>query len=104
MAVRVLEKERIYPGDVVRLTISVTDPDDGTTAVDPVGLTVSVRNADGPVTTYVYGTDAEIVRSAVGSYYIDIQPDAAREWYVKVDSDTPDDVDEYWFAVEASAF
>ena len=104
MAERVLRDERIYPGDVVRLTIAVTDPDDGTTAVDPAALTVTTLAPDGTKVAYVYGTDAELVRSAVGSYYIDIQPDAAREWYVKVDSDTPDDVDEYWFAVEASAF
>lgn len=30
MPERVLSSERIYPGDVVRLTISVVDPDDGT--------------------------------------------------------------------------
>ena len=79
MPERVLERERIYPGDVVRFEISVVDPDDGVTAVDPMALAVSVKAPDGTIMTYTYGTDAELVRSAVGSYYIDIQPDAARE-------------------------
>ena len=103
MIERVLRSERIFPGDVVRLTISVTDPDDDS-ATDPEALTVTVQDPDGTETAYVYGTDAELVRSATGSFYIDILVTAARQWYVQVESETPDDVDEYWFSVVGSAF
>lgn len=43
MAERVLRDERIYPGDVARFSISVVDPDDGETAIDPAALVVKVN-------------------------------------------------------------
>lgn len=50
------------------------------TATDPSGVTVRVHEPDGTATTYTYGTDAEVVKSATGTYYIDITPDAAGAW------------------------
>ena len=105
MAERVLRDERIYPGDVVRLTISVTDPDDDTMAVDPAALVVKVLPpGETTATTYTYGTDAEIVRSDTGEYYIDIELDDDGDWFVQVATQSPDVVIELWFAVADSMF
>ncbi len=105
MAERVLRDERIYPGDVARFTISVVDPDDGTTAVDPVALVVKVLPpGETAATTYTYGTDAELVRSDAGEYYIDVELDDGGNWFVRMESTTPTDADEYFVLVQPSVF
>lgn len=106
MATQVLqdEDEPVYPGKNIRFTITCVDPDDGTTPVDPASLTVKHKGPDGAVDTLVYGTDAEIVRTGVGSYYVDLQPDAPGEWFVRQVSEAPTDVAEYWYQVAVSAF
>lgn len=38
---------------------------------DPTTLTLSVRDASGAETVYVYGTDVELVRDSQGSYHLD---------------------------------
>lgn len=104
MATRILSRELIYPGDVVRMSISVVDPDDLETPVDPAGLVVRVKSNSGTDDTYTYGTDAELIRSDVGSYYIDIVTDDSGDWFVNMKSTTPTDVEEQWFKVEESVF
>lgn len=105
MAERVLRDERIYPGDVARFSISVLDPDDDTTAVDPVALVVKVLEPGATTaTTYTYGTDAELIRSDTGEYYIDIELDDDGNWFVRMESTTPTDADEYFILVLPSVF
>ena len=105
MAERVLRDERIYPGDVARFTISVVDPDDGETAIDPAALVVKVLEPGATTaTTYTYGTDAEIVRSDTGEYYIDIDLDDDGDWFVRMESTIPTDADEYHVLVQPSVF
>lgn len=105
MAERVLRDERIYPGDVARFSISVVDPDDGETAIDPAALVVKVLEPGATTaTTYTYGTDAEIVRSDTGEYYIDIELDDDGDWFVRMESTTPTDADEYHVLVLPSVF
>lgn len=58
-------------GDVVRLSVTFTD---GGTAVDPGTVTFKVRPPVGDIVTYVYGTDAALVRTATGAYRIDYEP------------------------------
>lgn len=57
-------------GDVVRVQ-GVFKNAAGTT-VDPTAITFKFQVPDGTITTYIYGTDAEVVRSATGTYYCDI--------------------------------
>lgn len=40
-------------------------------ATDPTTVTFKVRAPSGTVTTYVYGTDVQLVKSATGVYYVD---------------------------------
>jgi len=56
-------------GDGRRFTATYTDIDGA--AADPTTVTVRIREPDGTVTAYVYGTDAEVVKSTTGVYYVD---------------------------------
>ena len=105
MAERVLSDDRIVPGQVARFSISVLDPDDGTTAVDPVALVVKVLEPGATTpTTYTYGTEAERISSDTGEYYIDIELDDDGDWFVRMESTTPTDADEYYILVLPSVF
>lgn len=56
-------------GAVVRVAAEFTQAG---TAVDPASVTAMVMLPDGTTTTYIYGTDAALVRSATGLYSIDV--------------------------------
>lgn len=49
-------------------TTAPVDPETGKTLIDPTTVTFKVRSPGGTVTTKVYGTDAEVVKSSVGVY------------------------------------
>lgn len=69
-------------GDLVRVEATFTDSVLGT-AVDPDVVKLSVKSPDDVVTTYVYLTDAEIVKDAVGEYHADIDVDQAGDWFYR---------------------
>ena len=56
-------------GDTRRLTVTFTNL--AGAAADPTGVTFSIRKPDGTAINYVYLTDAEIVKSGTGVYYVD---------------------------------
>lgn len=58
-------------GDVVRVTETFTV---NGTPTDPSTLTVKVKIPAGTITTYVYGVDAQVVRSSAGVFYVDVTP------------------------------
>ena len=58
-------------GSMIRLT--ATFKVSGTNT-DPTAITFKVRVPAGTITTYVYGTDAALVKSATGVYYVDYTP------------------------------
>ena len=66
-------------GNLVRVQGVFKDSDSA--AVDPTGVTFKYQVAQGTVTTYVYGTDDEIVRSTAGTYYVDLSLAASGWWY-----------------------
>lgn len=68
-------------GSVARITGDFYYIDNNTKVFfDPTGVTVSVKNPDGTVTDYVYGTDSEVVKSTTGKYYMDVECDMAGRW------------------------
>lgn len=69
---------KIWPGTSLRLTVNFVD-DDGV-GVDPDTVTFSTYTPSGLKTSYVYGTDSEVGRSAAGAYYADIVPDQSGRW------------------------
>lgn len=56
-------------GDLRRLTVTFTNL--AGTITDPTAVNFSIRKPDGTATAYVYGTDAELVKSTTGVYYVD---------------------------------
>lgn len=56
-------------GDKVRVSAAFTDADEA--ASDPGGVLCKVREPDGTVTTYTYGTDADLVKDSTGNYRVD---------------------------------
>ena len=63
-------------GDLVRVTGTVA----GTVNVDPGTVYGQYKTPAGSVTTYEYNVDAELVRSALGIYYFDVDLDTVGTW------------------------
>lgn len=61
-------------GALVRLTATFAVAGVNT---DPTVVTFKIRVPSGTVTTYVYGVDAQLVKSATGVYYVDYTTTAA---------------------------
>jgi len=56
-------------GDQVRLTVTIKTSGIPT---DPTGLTFKLRNPQNTITTtYVFGTDAEVVKESTGVFHFD---------------------------------
>jgi hypothetical protein len=48
--------------------------------LDPATLSVTVRDPLGNLTTYVYGSDPEVVQWVEANYYLDVVPNLAGTW------------------------
>lgn len=57
-------------GDLARVTGTFTDVNGD--VADPDTLTFSYENPQGTVTSYVYLTNAELVRQSEGIFYVDV--------------------------------
>jgi len=51
--------------------------------VDPTVLQVTIQAPDYTQTTYIFGTDAELVKDDVGQYHVDISLNAGGIWIVR---------------------
>jgi len=65
-------------GDVRRMTVSYQEND--LTYHDPTTITLHIVAPSGTSTTYVYGTDSELVQDATGQYYADYLIDESGIW------------------------
>lgn len=72
---------RYHLGDSVRAAGAFTNS--AGTAVDPTVVKLSFRDPSGNETTYIYGTDAQLVRDSAGNYHVDINADEAGIWYYR---------------------
>lgn len=59
-------------GDTVRVQGVFKNSSD--VVVDPGTVTFKLKSPGGTVTTYVYGTDAQVVKTGTGTYYVDALP------------------------------
>ena len=56
----------------------------GTTATDPTITRFKFRKSEtGTVTTYVYITDAQLVRDSAGAFHVDLSLDTPGVWYYR---------------------
>ena len=69
-------------GDKPRVTCTFTDVDTST-KVDPNTVSVTVTDPTGTATTYVYGTDAEVIRDSAGVYHTDVLLNIEGRWTVR---------------------
>lgn len=70
-------------GDRVRVHVEFRN-DEGV-AADPTGVTIRQKAPDGTVTSYIAGEAEEVVHLGTGSYYLDIDVDAAGQWYYRAE-------------------
>lgn len=71
-----------WPGTAVTLTAPFTTP--AGVAVDPTTVTFKTKSPAGTITSYVYLTDAALVKVSVGIYALTITPTVSGAWYVWV--------------------
>ena len=92
-----------HDGDLVRCTGTLSDSDG--VAQDPAAVLFKFTTPSGTTTTYTYGTDAELVKSATGIYYVDVDGNAAGAWpYTFYATGSGQSAAEAFFHVEASKF
>jgi len=68
-------------GDVARVSAAFTDVNDA--AADPSTVSLAFKDPSENVTTYIYGTDAEVVKDSTGNYHVDIALDEAGTWHYR---------------------
>lgn len=67
-------------GDLARLDAEFSDL--AGAPIDPTTVTFKIKEPDNTVTTYVFGTDAELVKDATGLYHVDwpVTQSGAHNW------------------------
>lgn len=68
-------------GDQVKVAAAFTNA--AGAAADPSAVVFRVRAPSGTVTTYTYGTDADVVKTATGAYYLLLTLSASELWHVR---------------------
>jgi hypothetical protein len=53
------------------------------TATDPTTVTCYFKDPTGALTTYVYGTNSQLVRDSTGAYHVDIFANIAGNWWYR---------------------
>lgn len=85
-------------GDLVRVSGAFTNSSG--VAQDPTVVKCSIRSPAGVVTTYVYGTDAALVKDSTGNYHADVSAAAIGWYYYRwFSTGTGQASDEGWFEV-----
>lgn len=77
-----------HVGDAVRVSTASAFTDAAAAAFDPDIVRGKVLDPAGAVTTYVYGTDAELIRDGAGLYHFDINVDAEGTWYYRIEGES----------------
>lgn len=72
--------------------------------VDPTTVTFKFKPPTGTVTTYIYGTDAQIVRDSYGKYHVDMDLTVAGIVYWRWESTGPPIASEGAVLVKTSQF
>ena len=93
-------------GDLVRVSVVWTDDDSA--AIDPDVVRFIYRTASDVKTTYLYLTDAELVKDSVGNYHVDVAAtNSPGLWNYRFEGETSGGVaqgaDEHEFKVTSSS-
>jgi hypothetical protein len=71
-------------GDLIRLTGVFQDS--AGADQDPDVVVCKVKTPTGTVTTYTYGTDAELIKESTGNYYLDFNADVSGTYFYRFHS------------------
>jgi hypothetical protein len=89
-------------GDLAR--ISGQFKDIAGTLIDPTTVRFKFTTPAGVVTTYIFGTDGQLVKDSVGNYHVDLSATEAGVWFYRWESGgTGQAAEEGQFSVTASA-
>ncbi|MEK6860967.1 MAG: hypothetical protein AABY07_03255 [Nanoarchaeota archaeon] len=69
--------KRFTEGDTIRLSGNFKV---GTTNTDPTGVKFQIKNPSGTITTYIFGTDSQLVKDSVGNYHVDFLVNVSGDW------------------------
>jgi len=72
---------RFDRGDLVRVTGTFENASGSN--IDPASVRVKVRSPSGTITTYIYGTDAALIKDSTGVYHLDIDANESGTWYYR---------------------
>lgn len=90
-------------GDLVK--ISGTFTDSANTAGDPTTVSITIAPPTSAETTYVYGTDAALVKDSVGNYHANWScAESGVHRYRWVSTGTLQAAEEGWFTVRPQSF
>lgn len=67
-------------GQEVRVSVAFTVND---VATDPTTVKAKIKDPSGNVSTYVYGTDAALVKDSTGNYHVDVVTDENKHWHYR---------------------
>jgi hypothetical protein len=79
--------DKITVGETVKFTAQITNLKNQLT--DPVGIMFKIKNPIGVSTTYLYGTDAQILKDSVGKYSIDLILDVVGTYKIRWETVSP---------------
>jgi len=87
-----------FTGNAVRCSFTLSP------AVDPTTVIFRYKKSNGDKTAYTYGVNAELVKSAVGSYYVDLVASGEGQWHYRLETTTPNAAIEATFTVLKTQF
>lgn len=73
-------------GNLIRVSAAFTNQ--AGVDVDPGQVRVKVRDPRHAITTYVYLTDAAVVRDAAGKYHLDVALTKPGDWHIRFEGKT----------------
>jgi hypothetical protein len=71
-------------GDLLVLSAVFTDR--LSAVIDPTTVSFKIKDPEGVVTTYIFGTDSELIKDSTGNYHIDISVNTPGQWYYRFES------------------
>lgn len=71
-------------GDLVRCTGNFKNT--AGADINPTTITCQIKKPDSTITSYTYGTDAELIRDSTGNYHLDVNANAVGRWYYRFSS------------------
>lgn len=90
-------------GDAVRCRVEFKDTSDS--FIDPTTVTFKLKLPSGSTTTYVYGTDAQLVKDSTGKYHVDVDISSAGIYYYRfIGTGTVKAAGESKFSIKTSNF